>query len=204
MTSDGHLTAEELLQRFREGDGEALCALVERHEEVLRHRIRRLLPKYLRRRVSIDDILQESRVVALERCHDFEDRGSDAFRNWILGIAEMKARRAVQHHVKVRKRAAGKEVTRARRPETRDFAAQVLTPSQAAMNVELAQRTREALASLPDDYLEVIRLARDEQLPLNEVARRIGRSHDATRKLYGRALVRLGKELRARGGISRG
>ena len=46
------------------------------------------------------------------------------------------------------------------------------------------------MASLPPDYREVLRLAREEDLSLREVAERMGRSREAIKKLYGRALLR--------------
>ena len=51
------------------------------------------------------------------------------------------------------------------------------------------------LAALPDEYREVIRLMRVENLPYSEVAERMGRSEVAVRKLLSRALARLVEDL---------
>ena len=158
VDGESDLHVEELVRRFQEGDGEALCELFDRYEGPLYRRIQRHLPPHLRRRVSIADIVQESRVVALDRHRDFEARGEDAFRRWVLGIAEKKARRAVQRHLQVGMRAADKEVTRTNRPDTGRFATALPSPSEVAMGEELEQMTRAALASLPPDYQEVLRL----------------------------------------------
>ena len=56
---------------------------------------------------------------------------------------------------------------------------------------ETAERIRRALARLRPDDREVLRLAREEGFTLLEVAKRMGRTHAAARKLYSRALARL-------------
>jgi len=181
---------KKLLDCYRAGDQEALRRLLDREEVALRAHIERCLPVYLRRRLSTSDIVQEARIVAFRRCGDFEDRGVGSFRNWVHGIAENKIRAAIEKHLKTAKRAAGREVSRAHRRETAQFASRDPSPSQAAIGAELAELALEAMRALPKDHREVLRLAREEQLPLREVAGRMGRSYEATRKLYARALRR--------------
>ncbi|MHC4732784.1 MAG: RNA polymerase sigma factor [Planctomycetota bacterium] len=204
LTKDSDLPEEELICRFRSGDGEALCALFDRHEGLLRQRIDRLLPPYLRRRQSISDVLQESRIVAFERREDFEPRRDGSLRNWLLEIVERKARRAVQWHAAVEKRSARREVTKAHRAETAQFAGDGPSPSEVAIASELEVLARRAMETLPQDYQDVLRLSWKEQLNLREISLRRERSYEATKKLYGRALARFGKALRALRGESRG
>jgi len=190
------VTEAKLIRRFRAGDGEALCALFDRHEGLLRDRAARHLPARLRRRHSISDVLQESRIVAFRRGGDFEPRDEHSLRNWLLEIVERKARRAVQRHDAVAKRSISREVTRTQRPETAKFEGAVPSPSQVAMAAELAEQAKMAMSRLPEDYREVLRLSRKEDLNLKEIAVHMGRSYEATKKLYGRALARLGTVLR--------
>ena len=70
------------------------------------------------------------------------------------------------------------------------------------MGGELRAQVREALAALPHDYREVLRLAREQRRGLKEVATLMGRSHEATKKLYGRAVRRFREALRALRGES--
>lgn len=179
-----------LIERFREGDEEALRLLLRRHKAELSARIRRCLPRGLDRKVAVSDILQESVFLAHERRSDLEDRGDDAFRNWMLGIVERKAREAIRHHNHTAKRSARREVTKAERPDTRAFAGRGPSPSEVAIGAELEQIARQALARLPPDQREVLRLSREEHLSLKEAAERMGRTHAAVRQLYGRALRR--------------
>jgi RNA polymerase sigma-70 factor (ECF subfamily) len=51
------------------------------------------------------------------------------------------------------------------------------------------------LARLPEDYRQVIALRYQDQMPFEEIGRMMGRSADAVRKLWWRALGRLQDEL---------
>jgi RNA polymerase sigma-70 factor (ECF subfamily) len=59
----------------------------------------------------------------------------------------------------------------------------------------LAQRVEHCLDRLPDDYRQVITLRYREDRPFDEIARLIGRSENAVRKLWFRAIERLQQEL---------
>jgi RNA polymerase sigma-70 factor (ECF subfamily) len=187
---DDPLSEETLTRRFAQGDAAALCALFERHDLLLRARAERVLPASLRRRVSVSDILQESRIAALETHERFEPEGAGAFRRWALGIVENKAQRAVQQHRTAAKRSSAREVTRSARAATGEIAGRSPSPSQVAIGRETADQIRRAFESLSADDREVLRLHRDEGLALAEVAQRMGRSYEAVKKLYGRAAAR--------------
>jgi len=192
----------ELIRRFRAGDEDAFRALLGRSQPALEARIRHCLPSRLRRRIDVSDVLQDSCLVALRRRQDLEDRGGDAFRNWLLGIVEMRTREAVRYHERTAKRSTRREVTESGRPATAQFPSRQPSPSQVAMGGELRAQARDAMATLPDDYREVLRLTREERLGLREVAELMGRSYEATKKLYGRAVVRFRETLRALRGAS--
>lgn len=65
------------------------------------------------------------------------------------------------------------------------------TPSGLAMRNERQLRLAEALERLPEDYRQVIILRNLEDLPHEEVARRMNRSPGAVRMLWMRALAAL-------------
>jgi RNA polymerase sigma-70 factor (ECF subfamily) len=180
----------DLMRRFRNGDEEAFRILFERNAGILRQRIERWLPARLRRRLAVSDVLQETRIVAFSRRSDFEVRGEDAFRNWLLGIAEMKMREALRTHAGAAKRAIHREVTRGRRLDTAHFLGRGPSPSQVAISAETERVARRAMERLSDDHREVLRLTREEGLSLRQAADRMGRSPEAVRKLCGRAICR--------------
>ncbi len=167
----------------------AVAARFELHRPALEGRIRRLIPARLRRKVSVADVLQETRIVAFARSAEFEGSGDGALRAWLLAIATNKAREARRRHLAARRNAA-REVSQegSRPPESPVSPGR--SPSEDASAAESAEIVRRALARLPPDYAEVLRLTRLEGLTLAEAAVRMGRSREAVKKLAGRALAR--------------
>ncbi len=69
------------------------------------------------------------------------------------------------------------------------------SPSQIALAHEEAVRLADTLTRLPDDYQTVLLLRVFEELPAEEVARRMGRSAGAVRMLQMRTLTALRQEM---------
>jgi RNA polymerase sigma-70 factor (ECF subfamily) len=192
-----------LVGRARDGDEEAFRELFEAHAGLLTGRIGRGLPNRLRRRVSVADVLQETRIVAHRRLGAFDpDRGP--FRNWLLGIADNNVRSATRRHAGPARKAGRAEISHGARPDTANLPGNGPSPSEVAMSAELCEQLRQAVASLPADYREVLRLTREEGLRLDEAAERMGRSRAAVKKLVSRALCRLRLEMRRGKGGSDG
>ncbi len=196
----GATSDECLLERARKGDPDALHIVFDRHRPALEACIRRYLPPAVQQRVSVSDVLQETRILAFERTEGFEPRREGAYRVWLLRIAERKAREALRAHAGTSRRAVGREVSGNGGSGCPEAAAHGPSPSQFAMNEERRRAVLRVLATLPTDYREVLRLARLEGHPLAEVAARMGRSPDATKKLYGRALSRFTEAFASAGG----
>lgn len=181
----------DLIRRFRAGDEEAFRALLSRHGGALSARIRRNLPAKVARRVAVSDVLQESCAVAFRKREHLEVRGADAFRNWLLGIVDNKVREAVRNHAQVAARSAHREVSRHDRVDTGLFVGRNGSPSRHAMQREEVELTREAMSRLPEQYRQVLRLTRLQGMTMREAAQNMGRSREAVKKLYGRAVVKL-------------
>ena len=191
---------EELICRFRDGDAEAFESLYKDQTPVLTSRIVRRLPAHLARRVSVDDVLQETRIVAFERRRSFTGASLSDFRNWLSAIADNKANGALERHGAAR-RASTREVSRDGRLETGCFVSAGPSPSQQAIGTETRERIHEAMGRLSADYREIVHLVGVDRLSLTEAADRLGKSYDAVYKLHERALYRLTEMLaRTNGG----
>jgi RNA polymerase sigma-70 factor (ECF subfamily) len=190
VTAKEGQTESALIRRFKDGNEDALRALFEGCQNDLEARIDRLMSKALKRRISVADVMQEARIIAFDRRADLENRGPGSFRNWLLGIVEMKARRAVQRHADASMRSLGREITKDLRPDTTACAGKVTSPSQAAIFSEMEDLVLQAIEALRDDYREVLRLTCIDHLSLDEAAKRMGRSSEAVRKLQGRAVLK--------------
>lgn len=185
-----------LRRRLAAGDPSVFDALFERYAPMLRRFADERLPARLRRRVSAADVLQEAHLVALERRNDFEDRGRNSLRNWLMRIVELKVRETVRRHEGAQIRAAAREEPRGIFREPDRVAARGPSPSQAAIGVEMVDLARRALLTLPEAQREIVRLVREEHLTLAQVAERTGTTRDAAKKAYGRAMARFTTEFR--------
>jgi len=201
MAANQKTSEHDLILRARQGDEDAFQALLGRHEELLRRRVQRWVSPGLRRKISASDVLQEAYIVALRRFADFEDRGDGSFRRWLGQIVDLKLREAVRQHGAA-KRDAGREVSRDGRVDTRNFAGQRTSPSQAAIASEMKEAARVAFEKMPDDYQRIVKLVQQDQVSFEMAARKLGRTLAATRKLYGRAVARFTELLKEETGES--
>jgi len=194
-------TEEALVERACNGDQGALGTLLLRHTGSLRARVAGKLSPALLRKISLADVVQDACVVASQRIAEFEYRGDGSFSRWLGKIADNRALKIVEQYAGTVKRQVAREVSRNDRPDTKHFMGDEPSPSQMAIAGELKAAAAWALKELPDDYREVLRRVQDEDRSFAEVAQRMGRSSDAVRMLYGRALDRFAELLeRGRGG----
>jgi len=168
-----------LVESARRGDRDAFEELVAAHEE----RLRRAVGKRLQRGMSpldADEIVQETIVRALESLARFEWRGEGSFYAWLS---------AISRHVMLK---LAKRVARDRVLELPDAVpGHDDSPSRALRRDERFDRLECALANLPPDYREVLRLSRIERLKVKEIALRMDRSEHAVKHLIARAIRKL-------------
>ncbi len=167
---------EALIEAARAGDRRALETLFERCRD-------RLLDAIRTRRRSLvggqepEDVRQETFLRATESIARFENRGEESLLRWLHGIA----RNVELEGVRQARETLSLEA--AERLESQDP-----SPSRGLRREERRERLERAIASLPDHYREVVRLARIEGLKVREVAARLGESPDATTHILARAL----------------
>src|SRR5262245_39861848 len=181
---------EELVRRVRAGDEAAAKLLFDRHLPALRAKARARLPASLRGKVGPSDVVQDAWLAAFLSLCDFEDRGDGSFAAWLKRILERKVLDEVRRHVESDKRDENRKVRLATEAERLAAATGQRTPSAEVLDAEESARVRAVVASLPADYATVMQLVHQEGLTLADAAARMGRSPDAARKLYRRALAR--------------
>jgi RNA polymerase sigma-70 factor (ECF subfamily) len=171
------------LRSAMSGDEQAREALLER----LRPRLvlwasARMSPA-LRAKLEPEDAAQEILLAVHRSLHQFDGEEYEAFRAWLFTVAENRIRDLAAHANALKRKTP--EPTR--RTQT--------TPSVGAMRTEMSQRIREALTQLPEDYRRVIQLRRFEELDTAAVAEEMGRSPNAVRVLYFRAVRALAERI---------
>ena len=186
---------ELLIERSLAGDEEAFRELYNRYSQEVLGYVGRRMPAKLRRRLSVADLLQETYATAFQRLPDYEGPRETSFRHWILQIADFKLKECSRHHLDVAKRAANREVSRDQRPDTHAFGGREPTPSAHAMAAEMEVALDRAMRALPDDYRTILYLMHEQGYGIAAAAEQMGRSVNAGRMLYGRAVARLAKDL---------
>ena len=106
-------------------------------------------------------------------------------------IAEYKAREAVRRFSGAGKRDVRREVSRGARADTGEVPGPEPSPSEVAMGGEKREEILRAMSGLSPDYCRVIELVQLGRLPMDTVADMMGRTPQATRRLYSRAIGRL-------------
>ncbi len=197
MSTSSHLDAIRLADPSERG--RALLAF----EPWLRLLARLGVEDRLRAKFDPSDVVQQT---LLEACRDLEDfqGGTEAeFMAWLRKILAHVLAHEVRRYAGTQGRDVRREVSldqsidESARRLSESLVSPGTSPSIRASRHEEELRLAEALNRLPDDLQEVILLRNVENLPHEEVARRMNRSVGATRMLWVRALSRLRRELEA-------
>jgi RNA polymerase sigma factor (sigma-70 family) len=181
-----------LVDAASRGDQPAIDELVQRFLPRLHAYVRLRMGRALRGREGSLDLVQSVCRELVSHYDELEYRDEQQFLGWLFTTALRKVQEKQRYHLR-QARSPDREV--AAEDDGGFAAAHWLTPSRDAVGRERLQRVAAALEQLPDDYREVIGLARVAGLPHREIAARLGRSEPATRKLLGRALAALGDAL---------
>ena len=190
-----------LLDEARAGDGPSLGRLLDLYRAYLRVLARVQLGPRLRSKIDESDVVQETFLKATREFASFRGATEKELMGWLRRILG-------SHLLDLRRRFEGAErrdVARERQlAEDLDHSSQALgralpgrepTPSQSALRRERAVLLADALERLPGPAREVIVLHNLEGLTFPDVAARMGRSPDAVKQLWMRALARLRREL---------
>jgi RNA polymerase sigma-70 factor (ECF subfamily) len=177
--------SDHLLGEARAGDRKALGRLTQCYRPYLLRVAAALLDARLPGVGS--SVVQDALLAAVEHFSQFRGQTGAEFLAWLMTIVRRTALDRLARAGRVRPLPAG--------PDRWDqLAADDSSPSERASRRERAARLLEALGRLPPDYAEVVTLRNLEDLPFEEVARRVGRSCAAVRQLWVRAVKRLRQE----------
>jgi RNA polymerase sigma factor (sigma-70 family) len=139
----------------------------------------------------VDDILQETFLVASEQMANFSYRSPGSFLSWLSVIAEHAIIDAARFQNRQKRRPA--EMLRLRSesnpggPEPVD----TKTPSRLFAQEEQLKKLLEKLTALPAQYRQVILMAKFEGLSTLEIAEQLKKSREDVALLLHRALKRL-------------
>ena len=182
----------ETLAAATRGDPAAVSHLLERYLPGLRAFVRLRTGDVVRGHEEHSDIVQSACRDVLENLERYKHGGDEGFRRWLYRTALRKIADRYEYY-RAKKRDVGREGLMGSHWSSAPGA--MPTPSQHAIANEEAMRIERALASMPDDYREVVVLSRYTGMSHREIAAEMGRSELAVRTLLSRALARLAELL---------
>jgi RNA polymerase sigma-70 factor, ECF subfamily len=188
---------DELTGRVKQHDLAALAEYLVLCRKPLSAFIERQLGAALRRKIEVDDILQEVSVEAVRSLSDADFVHRDPF-GWLCQIAERRIIDAHRRFFGAQKRDAGREVPLGTPGADSQhaglidvLAASFTTATQALSRKEREVRLMAALATLPPEQRDALRMRYVEGLPSKEIAGRLGKTDGSVRVMLTRALTRL-------------
>jgi RNA polymerase sigma-70 factor (ECF subfamily) len=196
LLPDGEVA--EWISAAREGSAEAMGKLAEACRGYLLLVANGELNPRLRGKVGASDIVQETLLRAQQGIGGFRGAGEAQLLAWLRRILLNLLGNVHRDFHETQRR----ELSRETSLDEFDSAVQPVavatsghTPRSAAVATEEAMLLRRALLRLPEEYREVVVLRNWERQSFDEIGRRIGRTAEAARKLWSRALCRLEQEL---------
>lgn len=180
-----------LLERIRAGDENAFSALFRKYSPRLSILIHYKLGPEMRHRVEVDDILQETFLAASRQFDKFTYRDPGSFMRWISRIADHVTVDAARYHSRQKRRPAELVQLGTESNPHGVRAIDSVTPSRIFARKERLRQVLERLDELPEDYRQVILLAKIEGLSTVEIAGRMGKSRENVAVLLHRAIRRL-------------
>lgn len=184
------------LTEARAGSPEALGHLLEACRLYLLQVANGEMESRLQTKVGASDLVQETYIEAQRIFDRFGGATPDELRAWLRAILLNKLATATRQYRDTAKRQIGREIPidpQASLPI--DPPSPVTTASSIMIREERMESLMSAIGRLPEDYRQVIVWRQVENLSFEEMAKRLGRSVDAVRKLWWRALQQLQKEL---------
>lgn len=179
------VAVQGLLLRAVAGDESALGELLEKHRAYLKLLTRRLMDQTDGGAIDESDVVQQTYVSALRGFAEFRGGSTGEFLAWL---------REIHRHTSidaVRRTLAAKRGGDRREPLVDDPLARQSTPSQRMMLDEQAVELASAVARLPPEQQEAVRLRHLEGWSLADIARRMNRTEAAAAGLVKRGMTAL-------------
>jgi RNA polymerase sigma-70 factor (ECF subfamily) len=197
MRSNNSAASKGLPEFARWDSDSSLGRRLEAHRDYLTVLARMQIGQRLQGKVDATDVVQETFLHAVRDVAQFQGSSDRELAGWLRQILAARLADLVRRYCGTQCRdvrleqALRVELDHSSQLLERGLVAPLSSPSQQAARHEQAAWLARALEQLPEDYREVLVLHHLEECAFPEVARRMGRSVEAVKKLWARALARL-------------
>jgi RNA polymerase sigma-70 factor, ECF subfamily len=184
----------QLLSAARNGDKEAQGRLLETFRRPLLRLARGQLNPAVRAKGGASDVVQETFVKALHDIRTFQGCTPQQLLAWLRVILTHTATNFV-HRFTTGRRRFEREAARVSELTGDDARHTARSACETLIGREQACQVKELVNRLPRRYAEVIRLRCEENLSFVEIGAKIGRSAEAARKVWSRAVNDLARTM---------
>jgi RNA polymerase sigma-70 factor (ECF subfamily) len=192
----GDSTFTQRLRAAREGSRDAFGELTNHYRNYLLVLAQQGIGEPLRSKVGASDLVQETFTNAQRKFDQFRGATRQEWLAWLQCILRTQLAAAVARYSEASKRDISREVSL----DLQLWAGSAASlPGNGPSPEELARlgdetiEVQRALEQLSEDHRQVIVLRSIQERPFAEVAERMGRSVEAVKKLWSRAIDRLGE-----------
>jgi RNA polymerase sigma-70 factor, ECF subfamily len=188
---------ENLLALARSGDRLSLGQLLELYRGYLSLVARLQIGRRLQGKADAADLVQETFLAAHQNWEQFRGTTERELLRWLRRILAARLTDLMRRYLGSQRRDVRleRELAAELEQSSQDLDAGLLakqdSPSQQVAQREQGLLLADALSRLPEDYREVLILRHMEGLTFPEVAQRLGRTLDAVKSVWTRALDRL-------------
>jgi len=194
---DASTDIRELIDRARSGAPDAIGRIFEVARGQLLDLANRELPSDVRMKVGPSDLVQETAVDMQRDFGRFTGTTAEECFAWLREVLQHNVIDAIRRYRDAQKRDVARELslTGVRSRELRTHGESRRLPDGSAIRREEAAVVNAILQRLPPDYRRVLQLRYWGGMSFIAMAPELGRSPEAVRKLWYRALERLQSEL---------
>lgn len=200
MSSSESNLVERLMERIRQGDGQAIDQLLAAYRMRLKSLVRVRLDPRLQARIDPSDVVQETMLVASKEIVEYAQTQTVPFYPWLRRIACQRISDLHRRHVRTQGRSVRREQvgSLAWNDHSASLLADQLIASQTSVSQRAAreerhERVRQALQRLSAAHREVLVLLYLEHMPLVDAAAVLKSSPEAVRSRHRRALQKFGR-----------
>jgi len=195
--ADPSITGETfatLLRAAQSGSREASGRLIEQFRPYLLLIANEDLGADMRGKVGASDVVQDAMLSAQRTIEHFRGQSPQELRGWLRRIVINDVLETQRKYKGTEKRQLNREIAIHGTDSVNispDPACNEMTPSAWMLAQEEAERLRQAMRQLPDEYQQVLELRNWQDMAFADIGSRMNRSPEAARKLWSRAVVQL-------------
>jgi RNA polymerase sigma-70 factor (ECF subfamily) len=200
VNQDNGKSFENLLSRAKAGEEEALCELFEACQKYLLLIANQDISPAIMQKFAASDAVQQTLLIANRQLPEFRGGTKGEFLSWMKQILANQCRQHSRRYAGTAKRAVSREQSVVTSSGSKEYVVDLkdphLTPGTTASSEEQAALIKRALDELDSLDRAVIEMRNWQELSFADIGQEIGKSDEATRKIWSRAILKLEKRLR--------